>query len=205
MKDNGSTNKQDRPAVLPYSFYRRPDVVQISRELIGKYLCTEEAAGKIVETEAYCGCNDRACHANNGKRTARTEVMYQSGGVAYVYLCYGIHHLFNVVTNREGMADAVLIRAVEPADGVEHMLKRRGMDRLEPTLTAGPGRLTQALGISVDDTGTDLVASRIRIEDRGTAVPPSQIESSTRIGVNYAGSHADRLWRFTLAGSEWIS
>lgn len=190
---------------LPRTFYERADVVQISKELIGKYLCTSDAAGKIVETEAYCGRNDRACHANDGLRTRRTEVMYQRGGTAYVYLCYGIHHLFNVVTNRAGLADAVLIRAVEPVEGIEHMQKRREMHHTKPALTAGPGRLTQALGITTDHTATDLLGNDIWIESRNEKTKGHDILPSKRIGVDYAGSHAARMWRFTLRGSRWVS
>lgn len=115
---------------LPRNFYLKDDVVALSKALLGKVLCTqieEEplTSGIIVETEAYCGRNDKACHANNGLRTGRTEVMYQPGGLAYIYLCYGIHHLFNVVTNVKDKADAILIRAIEPVDGKETILYRR--------------------------------------------------------------------------------
>lgn len=195
--------------ILPHSFYRRPDVVQISRQLLGKVLCTRiegdiVTAGIITETEAYCGRNDKACHAN-GKRTERTEVMYGPGGIAYVYLCYGIHHLFNVVTNEEGKADAVLVRAIEPVDGVDYMLERRDSNHIAPALTAGPGRLTQSLGITTDYYGTDLTGSTIWIEDRGNTIGENDIQSSPRIGVDYAGEDAKRPWRFYLKDSKWVS
>lgn len=194
---------------LPYSFYQSDDVVQISRDLLGKVLCTDVedrglTAGVITETEAYCGRNDKACHAH-GKRTKRTEVMYHEGGKAYVYLCYGIHHLFNIVTNREGMADAILIRAIEPVDGIDVMLERRKADTHSPSLTAGPGRLTQALGITTDFYGTDLTGNTIWIEDRGFSLADQEIKSSPRIGVDYAGEDAKRPWRFYVKGSNWIS
>jgi len=195
---------------LTRSFYVRPDVVRIARELTGKVLCTRLdggplTSGLIVETEAYSGRNDRACHANNGRKTDRTEVMYREGGVAYVYLCYGIHHLFNVVTNREGLADAVLIRAVQPIDGIDTILERRSASGLKPPVAAGPGRLTQALGITTDRYGTDLTGDRIWIEDRGHSVGEDDIEESPRIGVEYAGEHAERNWRFTIRNHPWTS
>lgn len=195
---------------LPRSFYTRPDVTTIARELIGKTLCTRldgkpVSAGIIVETEAYSGRNDRACHANNGRRTKRTEIMYHEGGVAYVYLCYGIHHLFNVVTNGEGNADAVLVRALKPVDGIKTMLQRRDRDNPAPELTAGPGRLTEALGITTDHYGKLLTGNSIWIENRETGIDDTMIESGPRIGVDYAGQHAERPWRFYVKNSEWVS
>ncbi|MGK7371073.1 MAG: DNA-3-methyladenine glycosylase [Candidatus Halalkalibacterium sp. M3_1C_030] len=196
--------------ILPDSFYQRDDVVQISRELLGKVLCTEIegsvlTAGIITETEAYRGRDDKACHAH-GKRTKRTEIMYHEGGKAYVYLCYGIHHLFNIVTNSEGIADAILIRAIKPVEGFELMLERRGKEEVKPELTAGPGRLSQSLGITTDYYGLDLTAkSAIWIEDRGHAISPQNIKSTPRIGVDYAGEDAQRPWRFHLKESKWVS
>ena len=196
--------------VLPDNFYRRDDVVQISRELLGKVLCTEIegsvlTAGVITETEAYRGRDDKACHAH-GKRTSRTEIMYHDGGKAYVYLCYGIHHLFNIVTNTEGIADAILIRAIKPVEGFDLMLERRDKEKVTPQLTAGPGRLSQSLGITTDYYGLDLTdKNSIWIEDRGHAVSQNDIESSPRIGVDYAGEDAKRPWRFFLKDSKWVS
>lgn len=194
---------------LDKAFYERSDVVEISRELIGKFLCTRMdghfTSAMITETEAYCGRNDRACHANDGLRTDRTEVMYGPGGIAYVYLCYGIHHLFNVVTNREGLADAVLIRAVKPEDGIDMILKRRKDNTITPKLSNGPGKLTEALGIRTSHSGTDLRENNLWIEDRRIEIPSEHIASSPRIGVEYAGEHAKRSWRFNLKDSEWVS
>ncbi|MDZ7772382.1 MAG: DNA-3-methyladenine glycosylase [Balneolaceae bacterium] len=194
---------------LERAFYLRDDVVQISREMLGKVLYTrfdgELTSGIITETEAYRGHDDKACHANDGRRTDRTEVMYRRGGTAYVYLCYGIHHLFNVVTNREETADAVLVRAVRPLEGKERMLRRREREEVEPALTAGPGRLTQALGISVDHYGTDLLGDTIWIEDRGLNTGSAGVASGPRVGVDYAGEHAKRPWRFWLEGNRWVS
>ncbi|MDZ7691370.1 MAG: DNA-3-methyladenine glycosylase [Balneolaceae bacterium] len=192
-------------------FYTRDDVVLIARDLIGRVLCTQFegqplTSGLIVETEAYSGRNDKACHANNGRKTERTEIMYHRGGVAYVYLCYGIHHLFNVVTNREGQADAVLIRAIKPLEGTESMVERRNAESLKPEVTAGPGRLTQALGITTDHYGTDLTGDLIWIENRDDQ-PTGDIElvTSPRVGVEYAGDHAKRNWRFTAKDNPWVS
>lgn len=194
---------------IPLSFFRQGDVLRISRELIGKVLCTNIdnslAAGIITETEAYSGTDDRASHAYGGRRTNRTETMYQPGGIAYVYLCYGIHHLFNVVTNKKGKADAVLIRAIKPIEGIETMLDRRNFDTLKPALTAGPGRLTQALGITTDYDAQSLNKNIIWIENRNKNIQPEQIKSGPRIGVDYAGEDAELLWRFFLSESPWVS
>ncbi len=183
--------------ILPHSFYANPDVVDISLRLIGKRLCTlfdnRLTSGIITETEAYCGRNDRACHANNGLRTKRTEVMYGKPGHAYIYLCYGIHHLFNVVTNREGLADAVLIRSILPSEGLETIKERRN-NRPDKDLTDGPGKLSQALGLHTSLSGSSLYMPPVWIE--GTDVSTPEIKSSQRIGVEYAGEDAKRPWRF---------
>lgn len=194
---------------LNKDFYTRGDVATIARELLGKALCTcmngSMTAGMIVEAEAYSGRNDRACHANIHKRTRRTEVMFAEGGKAYVYLCYGIHHLFNVVTNVEGMADAVLIRALEPAEGIDVMLRRRGMDSVTKKLTAGPGVLTEALHIKTADYGESLLGDRIWISDIGVDVSPDRIVAAKRVGVDYAGADAERPWRYYIKENPWIS
>lgn len=183
--------------ILTPEFYANPDVVDVSRNLIGKLLCThingKFTSGIITESEAYCGRNDKACHAYNGLRTNRTEIMYGDPGNAYIYLCYGIHHLFNIVTNRKGLADAVLIRSVVPVFGTQTMNKRRNFIDSE-NLTNGPGKLTQAMGITTDYNSVPLTKPPIWIEDR----PPPQapVLSSPRIGVNYAGEDAKLPWRF---------
>ena len=183
-------------------FYVRPNVVQIAKDLLGKYLLTRledtVTGGMIVETEAYAGPEDRASHAHNSRRTSRTEIMFHEGGVAYVYLCYGIHHLFNIVTNVEGIPHAVLIRAIEPTDGAELMLRRRNMKEGSPKLTGGPGTLTQALGIKTTHTQTDLTDEQIWLEDRGFLVPEDEIIAGPRVGVSYAGEDAENPWRFQL-------
>lgn len=192
---------------LSSAFYLREDVVQISRDLIGSYLCTNIngafCKGKIVETEAYCGATDKACHAYNGKRTKRTETMYKEAGISYVYLCYGMHHLFNVVTNAQDFADAVLIRAIEPSEGIPTMLKRRAMSKVLPRITAGPACLTKALGINLDHNEIDLFGEIVWIEEGSDE--SSQIIESKRIGIDYAGEDADLPWRFCLKDSAYLS
>jgi len=195
--------KPENGIILPESFFANSDVVKAAKQLLGKVLCTKFdgklTSGIITETEAYCGRNDKACHANNGLRTKRTEVMYGPPGTAYIYLCYGIHHLFNVVTNREGLADAVLIRGLKPADGIETMKQRRGIGDLK-NLTNGPGKLSQALQISTSFTGHDLKSKPIWIEDRNVEINSKQIKTTPRIGVDYAGEDAKKPWRFLIAG-----
>ena len=197
--------------MLPLHFFTRPDVVQVAKDLLGKYLVThfdgQVTAGKIVETEAYRAPDDRACHAFGNRRTARTEVMFGAGGHAYIYLCYGIHHLFNVVTGPEGMAHAVLIRGLEPIDNVEFMLARRGMGKLHPKLSAGPGALTQALGIHTSQSGLSLLdpTGPLWLEDRGEVVLEENIIASPRVGVAYAKECAAWPWRFRIKGSAWAS
>ncbi|MBW7913646.1 MAG: DNA-3-methyladenine glycosylase [Taibaiella sp.] len=194
--------------MLPEDFYTRKHVVQIAKDLLGKVLVTnfegERTAGMIVETEAYAGVVDKASHAYGGRRTARTETMYSRGGVAYVYLCYGIHHLFNVVTNAEDIPHAVLIRAVEPLEGVDIMLARRGKPKLTPQLTAGPGALSRALGITTGYTGLSL-NTHIFIEDRGIKIPPRDIIAGTRVGVAYAQEDAYLPYRFWVKGNPYVS
>ena len=191
------------------TFYQRSDVVQMSKELLGKYLFTNIdgvlTGGRIVETEAYCGENDLACHSHSGRRTARTEIMYHAGGVAYTYLIYGIYTLFNIITNVAGKADAILIRAIEPTEGIPEMQLRRNLTKIIPRLTAGPGLLTIALGITTKHYGTDLSGDLIWLEDRNQPVPENEIMASPRVGVGYAGTDALLPWRFRLKGSKWTS
>lgn len=194
---------------LKKSFYTRPDVVQVAQDLLGKHLYTWQdgilTGGTIVETEAYSGVGDKACHAHMNRRTQRTEIMYHEGGVAYVYLVYGIYNLFNIITNVEGQADAVLVRAIEPLEGIEEMLLRRNMASVRPNLTAGPGVLSIALGIDRKHYGEDLTGNTIWVEDQGTEVPAEGIAIGPRIGVDYAGEDALLPWRFWLKGNKWVS
>lgn len=194
---------------LDQQFYEHDDVVEISKNLLGKYLFTliggVLSGGMIVETEAYNGRCDKACHAFNNKRTKRTAIMYEPGGKAYVYLCYGIHYLFNVTTNRADKADAILIRAIEPTVGLEVMQQRRKMAAVAPRLTAGPGVVSQALGISREQYGESLLGNVVWIEDRNVTIPETEIVSGKRIGVEYAGEDALLPWRFYIKDNEWVS
>ena len=196
---------------LPVSYYQSLDVTSLAKDLLGKYLCTRidslYCSGRIVETEAYRAPDDRACHAYDNRRTSRTEVMFSKGGVAYIYLCYGIHHLMNVVTGPKEHAHAILIRALEPADGADIMALRRNMDPADVRLTKGPGALSVALGLKTNLTGTSLYAasSDIWIEDRGVVLSPGEICTTTRIGVDYAGECAARPWRFFEKGNRYVS
>jgi len=189
---------------LDQAFFLRNDVVLIAKELLGKVLVTNLngllTKGIIIETEAYCGRNDKASHANDGLRTKRTEIMYAKGGRAYVYLCYGIHHLFNIVTNRKDNADAVLIRALEPIGGEEIMRQRSK----SPKLTNGPGILSKAMGISMSQNGLDLIENDIWIED-GLSVEDNQIVSAKRVGVEYAAEDASLPWRFYMKDNKYVS
>lgn len=193
---------------LPLAFYLRNDVVTIAKELLGKVLVTtwngELTSGRIVETEAYAGEADKASHASKG-RTNRTEVMYGSGGRAYVYLCYGIHQMFNIVTSAEGEPHAVLIRAVEPLEGKETMLRRTGKKQWDKSITSGPGRVGKALGFHTSQCGALLTGHELYIADDGFRVTAADIISSTRIGVDYAGDHAAWHYRFYLKNNSWVS
>ena len=186
---------------LPRRFYLRDDVVEISRDLLGKVLCTKlngsVTKAVITETEAYAGATDRASHAYDGRRTKRTEPMYARGGTAYVYLCYGIHHLFNVVTNEIDIPHAVLIRAGKPLEGSNLMRKRRNKREVDGSLLAGPGA-PQGLGITTDLTGISLLEDRIWIEDQAIEVDPTEIEVGPRVGVDYAEEDAQRPYRFRI-------
>jgi len=193
---------------LPRSFYLREDVVQIARDLIGKTLFTcfdgSLTGGMIVETEAYAGIHDRASHSFGGRRTKRNEMMYQKGGVAYVYLCYGMHHLLNFVTNQKESPQGVLIRAIEPTHGVEKMQLRRKKDKMRYSLTSGPGTVSQALGIDLACNGAPLTSPYLWVEE-SFLVPLEKILASPRIGVEYAKEDALLPYRFHLKGNPWVS
>ncbi len=193
---------------LDQSFYTGEDVVNIAKGLLGKYLYTNIdgrlTAGMITETEAYCGKTDKACHAYPNKMTNRTKVMFETGGIAYIYLCYGIHHLLNIVTNTKGNADAVLIRAIEPKEGIDTMLERRKYLEVNTKLTSGPGSLSQALGITTKFNSTNLSGEKIWLTE-GEKISNAEIFETTRIGVNYAGEDALLPWRFYIKGNPWVS
>ena len=188
--------------ILPRDFYVREDVVQIGRELLGKVLCTDVdgilAKAIITETEAYAGVGDRASHAYGGRRTDRTAPMYARGGIAYVYLCYGIHHLFNVVTSREDDPQAVLVRAGYPLVGLDSMYARRGESAAAKNLLSGPGSLARALGIRTNLSGVSLQGERVWIEDHDVRLADDVISVSARIGIDYAGEDVSRPYRFAI-------
>jgi DNA-3-methyladenine glycosylase len=188
-------------------FYTRSDVVIIARELLGKLLVTQfegkVSSGIITETEAYEGITDRASHAYSGRRSERTEIMYRIGGTAYVYLCYGVHSLFNIVTNVEGIPHAILVRGIIPVDGIQYMLERTGKKEILKDFSNGPGKVSKALGIHYSHTGFQLTIkpcrkcdSGIWLEDNGFSVTREEIKVTPRIGVDYAGEDALRPYRF---------
>ena len=187
---------------LTKDYFLTDDVVAVARDLIGKSLFTmvdgQLAGGVICETEAYKGTNDRASHAFGGRRTKRNEMMYHEGGVAYVYLCYGMHHLLNFVTNAMDIPDAVLIRGIVPTHGEELMLHRTGKRKITRDIGIGPGKVSKLLGITVEDNGLSLCGDRLWIEDRRLLVPDSAIQVTPRIGVDYAGEDAKRPYRFVM-------
>jgi len=190
---------------LEESFYQRDNVTKIAQELLGKCIFTRTGgkvtAGIIVETEAYSH-REQGSHAYRGK-TKRNQVMFEAGGVAYVYLCYGIHHLFNVVTNSKDVADAVLIRALEPKLGEKQMLRRMNTSSLQG-ITSGPGKVAKAMGIDRRHNGVPLWDNEIWLED-GIPISRSKISASERIGIAYAGKDAFLPWRFTITGNSWVS
>lgn len=194
---------------LDLSFYDRPDVIQIARELIGKIVVTnighQLTSGRIVETEAYVGLVDRASHSFNGRRTARNEHMYAGPGTAYIYICYGLHQMLNAVTNKKDIPDAVLIRAIEPINGIDIMLARTGKPKPDHTLTRGPGNVGKALGVNKGMSGTPLTGERIYICDDGFAVPPDDLGNSRRIGVEGAGKDAALPYRFYFRNNPFVS
>lgn len=188
---------------LPLSFYERTDVVSIAKELIGKFLFTsingKLTGGIITETEAYKGEIDKASHAFGGRRTARTEIMYGEPGCAYVYLCYGIHSLFNIVTNKKGIPHAILIRAIYPTVGIEEIIIRRKIKSTKITsLCVGPGTVSLAMGIHYSDSGISLLENKIWLEDREFKIPKGMMTSGPRIGVDYAGTDALLPYRFKV-------
>lgn len=189
-----------RSKKLPLAFYQRGDVVAIARDLLGKVIVTKfngiVTSGRITETEAYNGIVDKASHAYGGRRTARTEIMYQPGGSAYVYLCYGIHHLFNVVTNSKDTPHAVLIRSIEPVSGIDTILHRSGKSKNDKTIGKGPGNVSKALGILTMHTGYSLMSDELFIQDDGFVISPDDILVGPRIGVDYAEEDAPLPYSF---------
>ena len=194
---------------VPLSFYNRKDVVKIAKELLGKIIVTTfnnlTTSARIVETEAYVGITDKASHSSGNRRTARNEHMYSPPGTAYVYICYGMHQMFNIVTNDKGIPDAVLIRAVEPLQGIDIMLQRTGKNELDKTLTRGPGNTGKALGIFKHHSGLHLLDEEIYLLDDHYKIPEEKIGISKRIGVESAGADSLLPYRFYLKGNKYVS
>lgn len=194
---------------LSIDFYLDENVEKVSKALLGKFLVTnfnnKLTSGMIIETEAYAGVTDKASHAYGGRRTPRTEIMYMQGGTAYVYLIYGIHSLFNVVTNKQDIPHAILVRAIEPVDGIETMLRRRNLKKTMHNLCGGPGLLTSALGISTTHSGLSLLDNKIWLEDRAVKISNDQIISSPRVGVAYAKEDALLPRRYRIKDNPWTS
>lgn len=190
-------------------FYQRQDVVQIAKELIGKVVITHingvTTSGRIAETEAYMAHVDKASHAYSGKRTNRNESMYSHGGTVYIYICYGMHTMLNVVTNDKDVPDAILIRALEPMEGIDEMLKRTGKKVLDNTLTKGPGNLAKALGLTKAQSGLEFGHAEIDIYDDGYKMKEDEIGVSKRIGIDSAGDDALLLYRFYIRGNKFVS
>ncbi len=197
--------------LLSQQYYLNTDVVALAKDLLGKHLEVWSdgirTSGIIVETEAYRAPDDRACHAHLNKFTKRTKTMFEQGGTAYIYLCYGIHHLFNIVTAPEGMAHAVLIRATSPIDGLETQLLRRKTPKRKYDLSNGPGKVSQALAITKQYNGTTIFREddTIQIWDHGTIVQPDKILAGPRVGIAYAQESCNLPWRFRLKDNPWTS
>ena len=194
--------------ILQKTFYQK-DTITVAKELLGKILVHESiegrTAGRIVETEAYCGPEDHAAHSSGGRRTARNEVMYEKKGHAYVYFIYGLYYCFNVTAgNVPGKPEAVLFRAIEPVAAVEIMSKRRGKLVSVGNLTNGPSKLCMAMGISKAQNKADLTASSLYIED-ASLVPKEDIVETTRVGVDYSGEWKNKPWRFYIRNNKFVS
>lgn len=189
---------------LRHSFYEQ-NTLDVARQLLGKYLVRRHAdgmtVGRIVETEAYVGPEDKACHASRG-RTPRTEIMFGPAGYAYVYFVYGFHHMLNIVTETKDFPAAVLIRAVEPIKGINLMRERRGVEESRQ-LASGPGKLCEAFAIDRTLNGSDLCSSVLYVRDDGDSTPG--IVTRPRIGVDYAGKWKHKPWRFLIRGNEFVS
>ena len=196
------------PYKLARDFYQRPEVTVIAGELLGKVLITrvgnKVTSGIIVETEAYRS-DDRACHAFMKRKTKRNSVMFEAGGIAYVFMNYGIHFLFNVVTNEKDEPDAVLIRALQPLEGID-VMKTRRIKKDEKRITSGPGALSKALGIDLSVNGTDLTGNKCWIEaDDSLNFGNFKVVKTLRIGIDYAGEHAMFPWRYYIRNNPWVS
>lgn len=194
---------------LKSEYYQNPDVILLAQDLLGKVLFTKKSgeitAGIITETEAYFGEDDKASHAYGGRQTPRTEAMYQPGGFSYIYLCYGIHHLFNIVVSREDDPKSVLVRSVEPFQGLPEIEARRNRPSTDRAVSSGPGSVCKALGIDMTFNKKSLTGEEIWIEDVGQRYSTDDIEATPRIGVDYAGKHALLPLRFYLKNNRYVS
>jgi len=194
---------------LKQEYYLNEDVVSLAKDLLGKILYTkidnEITAGIIVETEAYFGIKDKASHAYGGRRTNRTETMYSNGGIAYVYLCYGMHNLFNIVSSKENDPHAVLIRGIEPLVGIDIIEQRRNMPHTKGAISAGPGSAAKALGIDKTFNAKNLMGDEIWIEDHAIRYLDEDIAATPRVGIAYAKEHALLPWRFFVKGNKYVS
>ena len=194
---------------LSLAFYQRKDVVQIAKDLLGKIVVTniggKITSGRIVETEAYVANVDKASHAYNGKRTLRNEAMYAAAGAIYVYICYGMHNMLNIVTNDLNVPDAILIRALEPVNGFDIMLERTGKKMFDNTLTKGPGNVAKAMGISKNISGLIVGEKIINIYKDDFSFLQDEIGTSKRIGIDGAGTDAELPYRFFVRGNKFVS
>ncbi len=193
---------------LDKDFYQRSDTVSMAKELLGKMLFTniddQLTGGTIVETEAYMGIVDSSCHTYNNRKTKSNSTMYEQGGVAYMYICYGIHDMLNIVTGVEGDSQVILIRALEPTIGLDVMRERRGNVPLK-RLCKGPGSLAKAMGLNKTHDKTSLISNSLWIEDDGLEIKEGKIIASPRIGLSCPEPYLSIPWRFTLFGNSFVS
>ncbi|RYY10305.1 MAG: DNA-3-methyladenine glycosylase [Cytophagaceae bacterium] len=205
------TPATNQPAnALPLTFFQHSDVLAIARELLGKHVFTridgELTGGRIVETEAYRHEGDPSITLHLQRKARQARGLYQPGGTAYLYTVYRVHTLFNITTYNAEHPDAVLIRAIEPLEGLDVMLRRRGLAAVARNLTAGPGVLSQALGLNPALNGELVTGPHIWFEDAGEVIGEEQVLASSRVGLEYAGAEAVALpWRFRLKDSKWTS
>ncbi|MGM9926546.1 MAG: DNA-3-methyladenine glycosylase [Bacillus sp. (in: firmicutes)] len=194
---------KDSSPILPKEFFNKP-TLQLAKELLGCLLVKESesglTSGYIVETEAYMGPQDRAAHSFNNRRTKRTEIMFATAGHIYTYVMH-THCLVNVVSNTIDIPEAILIRAIEPVDGIELMKQRRGIEQIK-NLTNGPGKLTKAMNITMSDYGHTFYDSSLTIQQGFT---PKAISEGTRIGIQNSGEAKDYPWRFWITDNPYVS
>lgn len=186
---------------IPASYYTNSDVVFLAKKLLGKLLITTingiKTGGIITETEAYSEV-EKGCHAYNKRKTERTKILFEKGGIAYVYLCYGMHYLFNVVSGQQDFAQAVLIRSIQPTIGIDEILVRRNQSKINPNVCNGPAKVCQALGITKIQNAISLLGNEIWLEPTSTIIQEEQIQISPRIGIDYAEEDKHLPWRFVL-------